>query len=179
MNVTRQQWFILFATAGLVLAIDQITKALIVANFALRERQVPIPALGDVFNLTYTQNTGAAFGLFPAGSNVFLLIAIIATGVIIYYYREVPQGYLPMRIALGMMMGGALGNATDRMTRGFVVDFLHVFYEPAGFNWPIFNIADSSVVIGVGIMIVMLWWMERQEQASTEESLVPEEEQSV
>jgi len=142
---------------GILLVIDQLTKAWVVANFVLYERKIPIPALQDVFNFTYTQNTGAAFGLFQGVGNFFLFAAIIASTVIIYYYRQLPTGYPLIRVAMGLMMGGALGNAIDRVTRGFVVDFLHVFYEPLGFNYPIFNIADAAIVIGVGMLTILLW----------------------
>jgi signal peptidase II len=161
-QTTLAQWALLFGTAGLLLLLDQLTKAWVVANFTLYERQVPIPFLADVFNFTYTQNTGAAFGLFSSASNTFLVIACIATGVIIYYYRKIEGRALLLRLAMGFQMGGALGNAIDRVTRGFVVDFLHVFYEPLGFDYPIFNVADAAIVIGVLTLVIILWRTEEK-----------------
>lgn len=165
-KTTPAQWALLFGTAAFLLLIDQLTKAWVVANFTLYERKVPIPFLKDVFDFTYTQNTGAAFGLFSSASNIFLVIAVIASSVIIYYYRQVEGQALILRIAMGLQMGGALGNAIDRVTRGFVVDFLHVYYEPFGFDYPIFNVADAAVVIGVLTLVVILWRTDEEKPAS-------------
>ncbi len=156
MHTTRVHWAFLFGMAALTLLADQITKAAVVANLNLYEDWTPIAALGDFFEITYTQNTGAAFGLFPTASNIFLVIAFIASAAIIYYYRQIRGNAWLLRAGMGLMMGGALGNAIDRVTRGFVVDFLHVFYEPIGFNYPVFNLADSGIVIGVGLLILLL-----------------------
>lgn len=155
-KTTPGQWAILFGTALLLIVIDQIAKALVVENLLLYETWVPIPAIEDFFEITYTQNTGAAFGLLKSASNAFLVIAIIASGVIVYYYRQIRSRAFFLRAAMGLQLGGALGNAVDRVTRGFVVDFLHVYYEPIGFDWPVFNLADSAIVIGVVLLILLL-----------------------
>ena len=164
-QTTIRQWALLFGTALLLIVVDQITKALIVANLELYEVWIPIPALDFIFEITYTQNTGAAFGLLKSASNAFLVIAFIASAVIIYYYRHVHPRALMIRVAMGLQLGGALGNAIDRVTRGFVVDFLHVYYEPVGFDFPIFNVADSAVVIGVALLILLLGRAEAQDEA--------------
>jgi signal peptidase II len=166
-NTTLQQWAILFGTALLLIVIDQIAKALVVANLQLYEAWIPIPALDAVFEITYTRNTGAAFGLLTSASNVFLVIAVIASAVIIYYYRHVPKEAIFLRIAMGLQLGGALGNAVDRLTRGFVVDFLHIYYDPIGFDWPIFNLADSAIVIGVLLLIILLGREEKRDHPET------------
>jgi len=162
---TRKQWALLFGVVAVLLIADQITKALVVANLALYETWEPIPALRSVFNITYTQNTGAAFGLLPSASNFFLVVAIIASGVIIYYYRQIKEPAPFVRVALGLQLGGALGNAIDRITRGFVVDFLHIFYEPLGFDYPIFNLADAAIVIGVLVLVVLFSFEKQPEPA--------------
>ena len=155
-RTTLQQWALLFGTALLLIVVDQIAKALVVANLELYETWIPIPAIDAVFEITYTQNTGAAFGLLKSASNAFLVIAFIASVVIIYYYRHVRPDAVLIRVAMGLQLGGALGNAVDRVLRGFVVDFLHVYYEPIGFDWPIFNLADSAIVVGVVMLILLL-----------------------
>lgn len=182
-KTTPLQWAVLFLTVLTTITLDQITKLIVVRNLELYERVVPIPALERVFNFTYTRNTGAAFGLFSSASNVFMVIAFIASIVIIYYYRQVEGQTLSawlMRIAMGMQMGGALGNALDRVTRGYVVDFIHVFYEPY-FDYPVFNIADSAVVIGVLTLIFLLWQEDRKkkqaENPPVESSVLPAEDQ--
>ncbi|NJL92778.1 MAG: signal peptidase II [Anaerolineae bacterium] len=168
-RTTPGQWAFLFGIAFLTLLLDQISKAVVVANLALYERRVPIPALADVFNITYTRNTGAAFGILPFASNVFLVIAVVASLFILYFYRKIEGRAWLIRAALGLQMGGALGNALDRITRGYVVDFLHVFYEPY-FNYPVFNLADSAIVIGVGILIILLWREDQQPRTAPAES---------
>jgi signal peptidase II len=169
-QTTPTQWIILFGTALTLILLDQITKTLVVQNLELYESWVPIPALKKVFDITYTQNTGAAFGILPSASVVFLTIALIASGVIIYYYREIQGSAWFVRIIMGLMMGGAIGNAIDRLTRGYVVDFFHVYYEPMGFDYPIFNIADSAIVIGVILLLIYLglYGEEAPEQTSEE-----------
>jgi signal peptidase II len=171
-RTTPLQWAILFGTAALLLILDQVSKALIVANFTLYESKIPIEPLKNVFDLTYTRNTGAAFGLFDFAGNVFMVVALVASVVIIYYYRQVEGRAFLLRFAMGLQLGGALGNAIDRVTRGFVVDFLHVFYEPLGLDYPVFNFADSGVVIGVGLLILALWLEDRKK--AKEKILSPE-----
>ncbi|MFP4321521.1 MAG: signal peptidase II [Anaerolineales bacterium] len=170
-------WLLLAGVVAVTLILDQITKAAVVANLSLYEDWTPIPALAEFFQITYTRNTGAAFGLFPTASNVFLVVAVIASGVIIYYYRQIRGNAWLLRIGMGMMMGGALGNALDRITRGYVVDFLHVFYEPIGFNYPVFNLADSGIVIGVFLLILLLGRHievdDKEENAATDSEAPP------
>ena len=161
------QWAILFGTALLLIVIDQIAKALVVENLLLYETWIPIPAIDDFFEITYTQNTGAAFGLLKSASNAFLVIAIVASAVIIYYYRQLRSRAWLLRVAMGLQLGGALGNAVDRVTRGFVVDFLHVYYEPIGFDWPIFNLADAAIVVGVLVLILLLGREEKSDLPET------------
>ncbi len=153
---TTPRWYLLFVTAGCIIGFDQFTKALVVANLDLYEKWIPIDAFGRVFSFTYTRNTGAAFGMFQSGGMLFLVLAVIASFAILYYYRQIEGSAWLVRLALGLQLGGALGNAIDRVTRGYVVDFLHVYYEPH-FDFPVFNIADSAIVTGVLILIALLW----------------------
>lgn len=155
-KTTPFQWGVLMVTAAAVIGLDQIAKGLVVAHLELYEVWLPIPAFRDFFEITYTNNTGAAFGIFQSAGTLFTIIAIVASGVIIYYYRQITGRAFLLRIALGLQLGGALGNVIDRIARGFVVDFLHVFYEPIGFDWPVFNFADSAIVVGVLLLLLML-----------------------
>jgi signal peptidase II len=161
-EVHSLQWAILLGVAGSVIALDQLTKSMIVRSLDYGETWVPIGFLQDIFDITYTRNTGAAFGMAQDFGGVFLFIAVVVVSAILYYYRQLPTGMWGMRVALGLQMGGALGNALDRVTRGYVVDFLHVHH------FPIFNVADSSIVVGVGILIILMWWSERQLKATLE-----------
>ncbi len=155
-TATPFQWVILFGVAALAIITDQLTKWIVVQSLDYGETWAPIPALKTIFDITYTRNTGAAFGMADELGNIFLLIAVVVVGAIIYYYRKLPTGNWLVRVTLGLQMGGALGNALDRITRGYVVDFFHLH------GWPIFNIADSVIVVGVVVLVIILWWEDRQ-----------------
>lgn len=152
-----KKWLYLLVVALVVLIADQITKALVVANLDLYEQWAPVESLRPYFTFTYVQNTGAAFGIFPNGGVFFTLVAFIVVGVIIYFYRELPSAGWLIRFALGLQLGGALGNLVDRLRLGYVVDFFDFKF------WPVFNIADSGIVVGVFLLLVMTWWEERRE----------------
>lgn len=152
---TFLEWTVLLGVALLTIALDQLTKWIIVQSMEYRETRNIMPLLEGIFDITYTRNTGAAFGLAQQFGNIFLLIAIVVVAAILYYYRELPAGVWPMRVALGLQMGGAVGNAFDRITRGYVVDFFHLH------GWPIFNVADSAIVVGVALLILTMWWYDR------------------
>ncbi len=156
-------WFLLIMVVGSTLCVDQLTKWVVVRSLQPGETWVPIPFLEGIFDITYTRNTGAAFGMGQNFGNVFLVIALVVSVVIIYYYRSLPRGEWLIRIGVGLMMGGALGNnAIDRVFRGYVVDFFHLH------GWPIFNVADSSIVMGVALWVAVMWWQERQQQSQVE-----------
>jgi signal peptidase II len=152
----NQNWLYLIGIALIVIVADQITKALVVANLALYEQWAPVEALRPYFTFTYVQNTGAAFGLFPDGGVFFTLIAFFVIGIIFYIYRELPEHGWPIRLALGLQLGGAVGNLIDRIRLGYVVDFFDFKF------WPVFNIADSGIVVGVISLLVLMWWEERR-----------------
>ena len=142
---------LLFVVAALAIAFDQYTKALVRASMVVGETIIVHPALRNIFDLTYTTNTGAAFGMFKGGGPFITVLAAIVVGVIIYYNRELPAQQRWLRVALGLQMGGAIGNnLIDRPLHGSVVDFLHVHY------WPVFNVADSCISIGVAIMALLM-----------------------
>lgn len=163
----RTPWWILILTASLTFSFDQVTKWLIQNNLHYGETYVVLGFLEGIFDFTYTRNMGAAFGIGQGFGNIFLFIAIIVTAIIIYTYRQLPDGSWVVRIAMGFMLGGALGNAVDRIRLGYVVDFLNLH------GWPIFNIADSSIVVGVVLWLLIAWWEERQE-ARQNATLSPE-----
>lgn len=151
-------WLALAGVVTLVLLVDQASKAYVAAHLPLHDSWAPVKALDEVFRFTHVRNTGAAFGLFPQGGVVFLAIAVIVSVIILYYYRQVPAGAWLMRLALGFQLGGALGNAIDRLRLGYVVDFFDVWY------WPVFNVADSCVVLGVGALVLLMLREERHER---------------
>jgi signal peptidase II len=155
-------WWILPVVAVLTLAIDQATKYLVVSNLGLYESWVPFPALAQVFTIHYVTNTGAAFGLFQNGSLFFVIVAVIVSLVIVFYYRYLPDGQWLIRLSLGMQLGGALGNLLDRLRLGHVVDFFDFQI------WPVFNVADSSIVCGVIVLAFLLLREDHQERKRLE-----------
>jgi len=147
------------AVAVIVFILDQFTKSLVLQNVALYSSWEPIPALGRLIKISHTSNPGAAFGLFTGGGNVFMVVAAVVAFAIGYYVITYPNLPGLVRLSLGMMMGGALGNMWDRILHGSVTDFIAI-----GF-WPIFNIADSSIVIGVTILAFWMWQEDMKEQS--------------
>lgn len=147
----------LFLIAGFILAADRFTKFMVVSSLAPGQSWTPIVGLERLFQFTYITNTGAAFGLFPDSGGFFVAVAIVVAVAIIYYYRLVTNWLL--RISLGLQFGGAIGNLWDRIFNGGeVVDYVDI-----GF-WPIFNIADISIITGVTILAIWLWQAEEEAQ---------------
>jgi signal peptidase II len=139
---------------GLVVVLDQISKAIILHNLALYKSIAVIPGL---FNLTHIHNPGGAFGfLAQTGSMwrqwIFLVAALLALGLILFFYRQTEESMPYLRLALALIFGGAVGNLIDRVRFGEVIDFLDVYV--GHWHWPAFNVADSAVSIGVIIFIL-------------------------
>lgn len=137
-----------------VFVIDQLTKWLIQENIELGYGVIPI--IDGIFNLRHDTNDGAAFGLMPGQNVLLIIISILAIGLIFVYYRHFRDS-LWMRIALGFLLGGALGNFADRVRIGKVIDFLQVGIEGVGESglwWPTFNVADIAICIGAGMLII-------------------------
>jgi signal peptidase II len=159
----RRSLSLLLGVAGLTFALDLWTKRWATASLADRES---LPVLGQFLRLTYTRNSGVAFGL-GAGTNfpfyVFSLLAAVA--ILILFLRGSVQGRA-REVALALIFGGALGNLVDRVTTGLVVDFIDVGLSQLRF--PVFNVADSAVTVGVALFA--LGWSRRQEQGEAPET---------
>ena len=149
----RFRYGYLALVAGTVFLIDQITKALIMATMRLGD---VIPIIPPFLDLHYITNRGVAFGLFARLGDIFVPVALVIMSVIFWYYRSLRQRRLWLRTALGLQLGGALGNLLDRLRFGAVVDFVDFHIEAINFHFAIFNVADSAIVIGVGILLVSL-----------------------
>jgi signal peptidase II len=118
------------------------------------------------------RNPGAAFGPFADGDPVhrltfFIGVSIVAILIILSFFRQIAPGDRLSALALGLILGGAGGNLIDRVFRGEVVDFLH-FRLWGGYSWPDFNLADSFIVVGVGMLVLELLATEGEKRASTE-----------
>jgi signal peptidase II len=144
-----RNYVLLSILAGLVLILDQWTKYLVRTRLAFGEIWMPIAAIRPYMHIVHWNNTGAAFGMFQQGGMVFTVMAIIVSAAIIWYYRNSDSASWPVRIALGLQLGGALGNLADRLFQGTVTDFIWFGFFPA-----VFNVADSAISLGVALLIL-------------------------
>jgi len=136
-------------TAAAVLVVDQLAKFVVRSTMAL---EAHVPLWPNVFRLTYVHNPGAAFGLFPGGRPVFILTTMLVLFVVAAYWRRVRPTQWPVVVALALVTAGALGNLIDRAALGFVTDF----FDFSLIDFPVFNVADSAVVVGV---IMLMGWI--------------------
>ncbi len=151
----KKGWWVLPLVTTSLLILDQLTKSAVVSSLALYEAWTPVPSLAAFFEIRHVTNTGAAFGLFQNGSNLFVIVSFIVSAIIIYYYSRLPDGKWPLRFSLAMQLAGAVGNLIDRLRWGYVVDFLDFHF------WPVFNVADSCIVCGVVLLGGILFYEER------------------
>lgn len=155
-----RRYLLLLVLAVLIIALDQWTKNLVRTNIEFGQSWVPWDWLAPYARIVYWHNQGAAFGFGPNLSTVFAVLAVIVGCAIIVYYPQIPYEDWPLRVALGMQFGGAIGNLIDRLTIGFVTDFISVG------NFPVFNVADSSVSVGVAVLIIGMWIEEKKQKTN-------------
>ena len=133
-----------------IVALDQWSKWAIKTSFNLYQSK---PVIQDLLHFTYVTNDGMAFGLsFPGGKHVLLIMTILLTGFIVGFLWKEKNGHPLIKYGLALILSGAIGNLIDRLLYGKVVDFLDLMI--GNFHWYIFNIADSSVTIGMILFIV-------------------------
>ncbi len=140
---------LVLATALAILALDQATK-IAVRQLLLDSGTNSIPLVGGLVRLTYVENRGAAFGLFQSQTAFFILIGIVVVGGILIGQRYIPAHRATLALCFGMQLGGAAGNLVDRVRYGHVFDFVDLGW------WPVFNVADSAIVVGVTILAYYL-----------------------
>lgn len=155
MNPLLRRWLVLFAVVAVVLAADQVSKQYVITNLQLGESVQLIPPLYPFFQLTRSENQGAAFGFLPQAGDVFLIIALVVVVIMLVFYPRLPEKERLTRVAIGMVVGGALGNALDRIQHGVVVDFIH--YSIPGLVSNVSNLADHAIVIGVLLVVLQSW----------------------
>jgi signal peptidase II len=151
------------AAVILVVFFDQLTKFLIRDNMSIGQS---VPSSG-FFRLTYYENSGTIFGLFQNATVILTVVSIIAIGFLVYFYRSQRAPTLIMRGAIGILMGGAIGNLIDRLALGGVTDFVDVG------RWPIFNIADASITVGIFLLIVVTSVAPKKNDAASATDLGP------
>lgn len=154
-----KDYVFLFSIAGFVVIFDQWTKNLVRDNLVLGESWMPWTWLAPYARIVHWQNTGAAFGLGQNLSWIFAILAFVVVGAIIYYFPQVERSSWLIRLALGMQMGGALGNLIDRMLQDMhVTDFVSIG------RFAVWNIADASIFVGTIILILGVWIEDRQQK---------------
>ena len=146
--------FLIVLTGGII-SLDQLSKAWVRTNLGFGEMWSPWPWLAPYARVVHISNTGAAFGMFQNMSMVFTILAIIVSVVILFYYPQISKEDWPLRLALGMQLGGAVGNLIDRVTIGSVTDFISVG------TFAVFNVADACISLGVAVLIIGMWMKER------------------
>ncbi len=139
---------IVFSTALLIIFLDQLIKFFIKQNFQINKS---VPIIKNILHLTYITNTGSAFGLFKGLNVFFILFSIIVIIVIFYYLKKIIENEKVLQFAIGLLLGGTIGNLIDRILYGAVIDFIDFRI------WPVFNLADSAVTISVVFLILLLW----------------------
>lgn len=161
----------IFSVALVVsLLIDQATKIWIVQSLAYGDR---ITVIENFFYITHVRNPGAAFGLLASSPETlrltfFISVTLVAIALIISFYRRLAPGDRLSALALGLILGGAVGNLIDRLVYKEVIDFLH-FRLWSGYSWPDFNFADSFIVVGVALLILELLAAEGEQRAEAEQ----------
>ena len=142
---------LVYVLAALVVLGDQYSKHVVRMTLPLNTSWNPLPWLAPYARVLYIQNTGAAFGLFKDAGLFFTVVAIVVSVVIVVYNQRLPTGHWWMRLALGMQLGGALGNLVDRLFFHTVTDFISIG------NFAIFNVADASISLGVALLALIMW----------------------
>jgi len=142
---------VLLLTALVILVADQLTKGLVVANVALGER---VNMIGDLVQVWHAQNRGASFSLLQGASILFLVVSILSLGMVVYFHRSLRERGWWVHLVLGVILAGTLGNFVDRLRQGYVTDWLSIGI--GDLRWPTFNVADSSIVVGIGVLVLYL-----------------------
>jgi signal peptidase II len=150
---TRRFWVLIALVTMPVLALDQLSKLYISSHFRLYET---VPLVPNWLDVTYTLNPGAAFSLFatmpPGFRSVFFIVLSIVAIIVLAVLLTRPGTSLASSISFALILGGTLGNLIDRLARGMVIDFIYFHHD--SFSYPVFNVADSAITIGVTIILL-------------------------
>jgi signal peptidase II len=141
-----------------LVVLDQWTKTLVRTTLQFNEIWMPVEWLTPYVRVVNWHNTGAAFGIFQGMNGIFMVLAFFIIAMILFYFPQIPFSDIYFRLALSLQMAGALGNLIDRLYRGFVTDFISVG------RFPVFNVADSCITLGVVVLLVGMWIEERRKQ---------------
>ena len=157
--MTSRRVVLVAVVAVVVFVLDRITKIVVESSLAPGSS---VDVVGQWIRISHVTNSGAAFGLLPERTTLLSILSVVAVFAIVYYYRRLAADSRLIAATLGMQLGGAFGNLVDRVGQGYVVDFVDVGI-PAGPRFWSFNVADSSIVVGIIAVTALLWWQERQQ----------------
>lgn len=163
-----KSYLFLFTISGLIVAADQWTKSVVRSNLSIGDVWAPWEWLTPFARIVHWYNTGVAFGMFQDANFFFSILAILVSLGIVYYYPKVDEGEWIVRLALSLQLGGAVGNLLDRLLIGHVTDFISVG------SFPVFNIADSCITVGVAVLLLGIWIQERKERQASEKDTLTE-----
>jgi signal peptidase II len=154
-GMKRKYWILLIFCIG-ILVLDQWTKSLVVQKLPLYQR---VEVIQGFFDLTHVRNTGGAFGIFGGekgglGSILFVVVSLIAIGAIVFLFLRIKENERTLAFSFSLILSGAVGNLIDRLRYGEVVDFLDFYLS--SYHWPAFNVADSAICVGIGLMALEL-----------------------
>lgn len=169
-----RDYLTLFGIGGAIIILDQTTKFLVRSNLALSEWWSPWEWLEPYARIVNWKNTGAAFGILPSLGDFIAILAVVVAIAIVYYFPRVPREDWTLRLAMGLEFGGALGNLFDRLTIGWVTDFVSIW------RFPVFNVADFCITMGVIVLLLGVWSQERKKELPSDalESVLPPENSS-
>ncbi len=139
--------------SALTLGLDQLSKAVVTATFVPGQS---LPVLPPALYLTYVQNTGAAFGLLKGQQALFIVCSLLVIAWIAWELLSKPRMAASAAVGCALVLGGAAGNLIDRLRLGYVIDFIDVRVR-----WPVFNVGDSAITIGVGLLLLHAWMVSR------------------
>lgn len=166
----KTKWVWLSATSILIVVLDQVTKVIVERRFVLGES---LELVSGFFNLTSVRNTGAAFGILATAPDwfrvpFFIAVPILALGSILWVFRSVGEKDRLSALAFAGVLGGALGNLIDRARLGYVIDFLDFHYKH--WHFPAFNVADITICIGVGLLMILSFNQTQGERQSASDT---------
>ena len=160
MNSKLRDLLLLLGVASVSVALDQWTKWWVRVNIEFGGQWLPDGLLwiSPYARIVHWYNSGAAFGMFQNGNLVFTILAFVVIAAILYYYPSVEADDWTLKLAMGLQLGGAVGNLIDRLIMQKVTDFISIW------NFPVFNIADASISVGVAVLLLGVWLKEREEK---------------
>lgn len=160
MNLAGKYGLLVLVTGG-VIALDQGTKLYVDSRMGLYDTKAVIPGFFDFY---YIRNTGAAFGFLSRADAdfrvpFFIAVSLAATAIILYLFHRLRHADRWLPVALSLVLGGALGNLIDRIRLGEVIDFFYFYYR--SFHWPAFNVADTAITVGVFLLVLRMFVLEK------------------